>query len=184
MTYYEILEISPDANETEIKKAFRTLAKRYHPDVSKEPDAETHFKLLYIAYDILQDPYKRKLYDELQHLKSSAEEEHDTSFNQWHNNANTHAGRYSRMKYEEFDNTFLSKIVFHTNQTIAFLFCFGLLVLGMVTFGLCFIFFKHRYFNGAYVLGTGSIIAGSLFLFYGFKGLIGVFSSWQGKLEN
>ncbi len=42
--YYEVLGVSKDADDREIKKAFRKLAKKYHPDVSKEPDAEERFK--------------------------------------------------------------------------------------------------------------------------------------------
>ncbi|MAT42013.1 MAG: molecular chaperone DnaJ [Anaerolineaceae bacterium] len=61
--YYEILGISRNASSEEIKNSFRQLARKYHPDVSKEPDAEDRFKELNEAYAILSDPDKRSKYD-------------------------------------------------------------------------------------------------------------------------
>jgi len=62
--YYEVLGLSKDASEAEIKKAYRSLAKKYHPDVNKEPDAEDKFKEINEAYEVLSDPQKRKSYDQ------------------------------------------------------------------------------------------------------------------------
>lgn len=61
--YYKILGVSKDASEDEIKKAFKKLARKYHPDVSKEPGAEEKFKELNEAYTVLSDPEKRRYYD-------------------------------------------------------------------------------------------------------------------------
>ncbi len=65
--YYEILGVSKDADEKTIKSAFRKLAKKYHPDVSKEPDAEEKFKEAQEAYAVLSDPERRKQYDQFGH---------------------------------------------------------------------------------------------------------------------
>lgn len=62
--YYAVLGVKRDATAAEIKAAYRTLARRYHPDVSKEEDAEAHFKDIKLANDILSDPETRKRYDE------------------------------------------------------------------------------------------------------------------------
>lgn len=61
--YYSILGINKNASDQEIKKAFRTLSKKYHPDISKEPDAEIKFKEINEAYQVLSDPEKRQKYD-------------------------------------------------------------------------------------------------------------------------
>lgn len=61
--YYETLGVSRGARDDEIKAAFRKLARQYHPDVSKEPDAEEKFKEINEAYGVLSDPEKRARYD-------------------------------------------------------------------------------------------------------------------------
>ncbi len=63
--YYKILGVSKQASQDEIKRAYRKLARRYHPDVSKEADAEVRFKELGEAYEVLRDPKKRQAYDQL-----------------------------------------------------------------------------------------------------------------------
>lgn len=63
--YYEILGVGRDASENEIKKAYRKLARKYHPDVNKDKGAEEKFKQINEAHEVLKDPEKRKLYDQL-----------------------------------------------------------------------------------------------------------------------
>lgn len=65
--YYEVLGISKGASEQEIKKAYRKLAKKYHPDVNKEADAESKFKEVQEAYEVLSDTSKRSAYDQYGH---------------------------------------------------------------------------------------------------------------------
>ena len=65
--YYEVLGVSKGASDAEIKSAFRKLAKKYHPDVSKEPNAAEKFKEAQEAYAVLSDQNKRKQYDQFGH---------------------------------------------------------------------------------------------------------------------
>ncbi len=61
--YYDVLGISKNASESEIKNAYREMAKKYHPDISKEENAEEKFKEVQEAYSVLSDPEKRSNYD-------------------------------------------------------------------------------------------------------------------------
>ena len=63
--YYNLMGLDRDASQDEIKRAYRKLARKFHPDVSKDPDAETRFKEVGEAYEVLKDPEKRAAYDEL-----------------------------------------------------------------------------------------------------------------------
>src|SRR5215213_9764969 len=64
--YYEVLGVPRGANEDEIRKSFRKLARQYHPDVAKDKkNAEEKFKEINEAYEVLSDPEKRRKYDQL-----------------------------------------------------------------------------------------------------------------------
>src|SRR5258708_21863599 len=65
--YYELLGIARTADEQEVKKAFRVLARRLHPDVSDEPDAEARFREVSEAYEVLSNTETRQLYDRYGH---------------------------------------------------------------------------------------------------------------------
>ena len=63
--YYNTLGVAEDASSDQIKRAYRKLARKYHPDVSQEADAEERFKEIGEAYDVLKDAEKRSAYDDL-----------------------------------------------------------------------------------------------------------------------
>ncbi|KAG7215277.1 hypothetical protein INR49_020512 [Caranx melampygus] len=85
--YYQVLDIEPTATESQIKKAFRKLAVKHHPDKNKGADAEKTFREIAEAYSVLSNQEKRRLYDSMDHeafLKNEvsldAEDEDVTSF--------------------------------------------------------------------------------------------------------
>ncbi|HEY0801446.1 MAG TPA: DnaJ domain-containing protein, partial [Steroidobacteraceae bacterium] len=63
--YYKVMGVARDATEAQIKQAYRKLARKYHPDVSKEKNAEARFKEVGEAYEVLKSPEKRAAYDQL-----------------------------------------------------------------------------------------------------------------------
>ena len=63
--YYKVLGVARGASADEVKRAYRKLARKFHPDVSKEKNAEAHFKEVQEAYEVLKDPQKRAAYDQL-----------------------------------------------------------------------------------------------------------------------
>ena len=78
--YYDILGISTEANEEEIKSAFRKLARRCHPDVTgNTPDSVEKFKSISEAYDVLSDEIKRRRYDALRGILHRVKEEQSSS---------------------------------------------------------------------------------------------------------
>lgn len=95
--YYEILEVSPNASKEIIEKAYRVLAKKYHPDLQEEHNkesAEQKMKLINEAYDVLSDDIKRKEYDEkLQQYELQNQQEVNES--RQYNQQNTNQNYYS-----------------------------------------------------------------------------------------
>ncbi|MFY0673033.1 MAG: DnaJ domain-containing protein [Bacteroidia bacterium] len=108
---YEILGVDSNANDKEIKRAFRVMAKKYHPDVSKEPNAQEKFNEIYGAYEILGDVDKRSYFDELLHepqYEKSASSfrsgyDYDESYiYEWQEEAFSSANEYSHMTFKDF----------------------------------------------------------------------------------
>lgn len=106
--YYKILGVAENATEDEIKKAYRKLARKYHPDVSKEAGAEEKFKGLREAFEVLQDPAKRAEYDQLKKLGAY---EKDGSFRpppEWRSTSRYDSGDFSPGDAQQFSDFFAS----------------------------------------------------------------------------
>ncbi len=114
--YYAVMGVSRNAGQEEIKRAYRKLARKYHPDVSKESDAEAKFKELGEAYEVLKDTEKKSAYDQLgNNWKAGQEFRPPPNWQQKH--------EFKRGQYDEadvadfsdfFEQLFGGKFGFHT----------------------------------------------------------------------
>jgi len=109
--YYQIINVPRDATQDDIKRAYRKLARKYHPDVSKEPEAETRFKEIGEAYEVLKDPEKRAAYDRLGTRWQSGQEFHPPP--DWDQGYEFHGGGFSQTA-SQFSSFFES--LFGRNQ--------------------------------------------------------------------
>lgn len=101
--YYKILGVDRQAEAAMIKKAYRKLARKYHPDVNKAADAEERFKQVNEAYDVLKDPDKRKAYEQ---FGSDWKHGHEFNTGGWSNET---AGGFSGGDFSEFFESIFSK---------------------------------------------------------------------------
>ena len=95
--YYRILEIEPKADLESIKKAFRSQASRYHPDVNASPDARDKFEDVVEAFDVLSDGEKRKQFDEIRNRETGLVEVHPEEavvFEAWETQSKERANKY------------------------------------------------------------------------------------------
>jgi len=104
--YYKIMGVKRDASQDEIKRAYRKLARKFHPDVSKEPDAEAKFKELGEAYEVLKDPEKRSAYDQLGQQWQNGQEFHPPPG--WNQGYEFHSGNFNEADFSQFSDFFES----------------------------------------------------------------------------
>ena len=104
--YYAVMGVERSATQDEIKRAYRRLARKYHPDVSKEPDAEERFKEVGEAYEVLKDPEKRAAYDKLGADWKAGQEFRPPP--DWNEGFEFHGGGFRGATPEEFSDFFSS----------------------------------------------------------------------------
>lgn len=161
--YYEILNISRNATDTEIKKAYRNLALQYHPDKNKSKDAHEIFIGINIAYETLKDFERRKEYDK----KFSFNQKKET-YNYRHKanqKAEEKAEEYANMSYEQFESILENLISFGkkakktTKKGCGWILAITLIPIGVITlFGVII--------NGEF----GMIILPLFIIFFGYYG--------------
>lgn len=106
--YYKILGVTDSADAAEIKTSYRKLARKYHPDVSKEVDAEAKFKEVGEAYEVLKDPEKRAEYDQLRTLGAQQPDGNFRPPPDWRSAAGFSEGSYTQADTQHFSDFFES----------------------------------------------------------------------------
>lgn len=104
--YYQIMGVERSATQDEIKRAYRKLARKYHPDVSKEADAERRFKEMGEAYEVLKDPEKRAAYDQLGANWKAGQDFHPPP--EWDQGFEFHSSGYGGADTAQFSDFFES----------------------------------------------------------------------------
>jgi curved DNA-binding protein len=110
--YYKIMGVTPNASEQEIKTAYRRLARKYHPDISKESNAEEQFKEMGEAYETLRDPKKRAEYDQSIKNREFYEQAQSNSNAQGKSSHSTS----QNFNGSEFDSDFFESLFGHARQ--------------------------------------------------------------------
>lgn len=180
--YYNILNIPNNSTKEEIVKAFRELAKKYHPDKNPSPNASDKFREVFEAYEILKDDEKRKVYDHYWNIKFKnktvvSQNDFEPEFKEQRESAKQTADKYSKMPYEDFINSAIFEMKFAVKKTptigaIILLFCLGLF----------FLFFMIMLFSSNIEGGTG-LFAG-LFILLIAVGIFAVaISDWNKLME-
>lgn len=127
--YYKIMGLEPTATEQEIKTAYRRLARKYHPDISKETNAEERFKEMGEAYETLKDPKKRAQYDDYLKNQTFYEQAQNTRTDQsshyYGNETEFHGSPFTNNTNNEFNSDFFESLFGHAraqsnpNKTMA-----------------------------------------------------------------
>ena len=127
--YYKILDLEHNATETDIKKAYRKLAMKWHPDVNNNSSANARFIEINEAYEILISPSKRKEYD--MYFSENNKNETSSLFRTWQQEAQNNAKSYSKMNIHEFNNKILKELKLAGSYSGSFGF-FTFLIFGII----------------------------------------------------
>lgn len=176
MNFYDILELPADATQLEIKQSFRKLAKQYHPDISNDPEAEPRFKLVYIAYEILSDPYKRSIYNEIQIIKIAEE---NLRMRRWQNNASKRADIFADMEFDSFEDKIRKDVLFHVIHFIATIFYFCILCVGFVLLMIGYDNLFNNFVENKIMQGCAFSFLGVILVLVAARGLYDAFNAWQ-----
>ena len=136
--YYKILEINFSADLTEVKRAYRRLAMKYHPDKNKATDAAQRFIEITEAYEVLCDTTKKAYYDNIYSkyfYSKQTNPQTESTYNQnqrtWTDYGKQKAKEYSNMSYDDFSKRFLDEIKIGAGY-LPNIFTIGLLLIGVI----------------------------------------------------
>jgi len=181
LDFYTLLGVPLTASDAEIKHSFREKAKIYHPDINTSPEAGDNFRLIYIAYETLKDPFKRKLYDRLlqEDYVPTRQSFGRAYYEKMQRRADMRARQYAEMEYADFEESAFARATFHFKQSFAFLMFFLILCGGMIGLIMGFHYVFHENFNGAMVTGYGYWLGGIACCYVSGKALLEIFNIWR-----
>lgn len=116
--YFSILGLEPDASESDIKRAYRSLAKRLHPDVNPHPDARTAFIAVNEAYEFLMDAGRRKYASGHRAMSETEKRRREERYRSWVNVQQQEARRRAAQHAEQDMDTFVHSAVFRTAMVL------------------------------------------------------------------
>lgn len=126
--YYRILNLDPEASESDIKKAYRELAKRYHPDVNSHPDARRCFIEVNEAYEFLIDPTRRSRFRAKRHMSDQERMRREAVYKEWVANqqsaARQEAAGNAGKSMEDFAQTRIYRTAMVMNRVYNYIFLF------------------------------------------------------------
>lgn len=183
--YYQLLGIDRKASLSEVKKAYRELAKKYHPDLNNDPKASNVFQNIQSAYEVLADPRKRKIYDYLLFRKEKRQFQ-----GQFHNTFQKEEERakqeqaYQRakeqVKKERYQlNTPAEFLQFNLKQTVGLAITGIVLIAGMLLTGVGINFLFVKAFNGSLVAGYFTCGFGLLLIYKMISAIKTLFHIWE-----
>lgn len=150
--YYAVLELPEDASEEEIRKAFRTMAKRYHPDVNSSQDAEARFLLVHKAYEVLMNRQKRFVYD--QESKSTSDPFY--RYAAWAKEQQARQEAEARRRHQDFlrrKKYIQDSRMYYPYMVVLYIAAIGLIGLSLlVLIGCAFVIFQYHIFMFFFLL--------------------------------
>ncbi len=128
--YYNILGVNQTASKEDVKKAYKSLVKKYHPDIYKGDDREEKFKSIQTAYEVLYDDNKRMQYDQIGHERYSENERYSSGYSSYRDfNGFRGFGEYANVKIRTFsDLKWYQKLLLILGGILVF----GLVIIGLI----------------------------------------------------
>lgn len=183
VNFYDLLGIDRQATHSEVKRAYRSLVKQYHPDVSNKPDTAKSFQLIQKAYEVLSDPQKRAIYDNLLYRK-----EHGLDYDnphQYFRNPRRQRPYYkAAAAAEKAPETRSEQLQFHLKQVVGLVIVTTLCLVGLGLMGLGVLFLFIKDFNGSMVAGYATLACGSAILINTIKAYQDIGSIWLKWFHN
>lgn len=183
--FYQLLGIDRKASASEVKKAYRELAKKYHPDINHDPKASNIFQNIQSAYEVLADPRKRKIYDNLLDRQEKGEfqnqfrkdfETEEERVKQEH----AHQKAKEKVKKERYQlNTPAEFLQFNLKQTVGLAITGVVLIAGMLLTGVGINFLFVKDFNGSLVAGYFTCGLGLLLIYKMISAIKTLFHIWE-----